>query len=110
VPNAKLGAPWIRLGLRGERVLGDATQLYFRYHLTGADPVRVRLVDRTAKTTHFVDVKGLTKDQWAETFTDFAVTGPGPPSRGDRVNEIQFLLPPGAELVIDDMILYEPGP
>src|SRR5262249_54775745 len=38
VPNGAQGS-WIRLHLRGERPLGDATQLFFRYHLAGADAI-----------------------------------------------------------------------
>jgi hypothetical protein len=34
----------------------------------------------------------------------------GPPYGGDRVDEIQFLLPTGAELIVDDVLLFEPGP
>src|SRR5439155_229253 len=35
VANAESGEPWSRVGLRGERPLGETTHLRFRYHLTG---------------------------------------------------------------------------
>jgi inosine-uridine nucleoside N-ribohydrolase len=107
VENPDGGAPWIRLHLRGERPLGEATQLCFRYKLTGADAMSVRLVNRTARDTHTVELKKLTKGEWAEATVDF--TGDGKPRRGDHVDEIHFLLPRGAELLIDDVLLYEPG-
>src|SRR5206468_1187977 len=37
VPNKQTGKPWVRVGLRGERLLGDPSRLRFRYHFTGAD-------------------------------------------------------------------------
>jgi purine nucleosidase len=115
VDNPELGAPWIRLHLRGERPLGGATQLFFRYKLSGAESMRVRLVNRTVKDAHIVELKQLKKGEWAEAVVDFTADGKrgdgsdGKPRRGDKVDEIQFLLPKGAELLIDDVLLYEPG-
>jgi inosine-uridine nucleoside N-ribohydrolase len=109
VDNPELGGPSIKLHLRGERPLGEATQLFFRYQLTGADSLRVGMVNRTAKVTHLVELKSLTKDKWAEATVDFTDAKPKKPSKGDRADELHFLLPKGAELLIDDVLLYEPG-
>jgi inosine-uridine nucleoside N-ribohydrolase len=109
VDNTDLGAPWIRLHLRGERPLGDATHLFFRYRLSGADSMRVRLVNRTAKDTHTVELKGLKSATWSQATVDFSDGSPGKPKRGDRGDEILFLLPKGADLLIDDVLLFEPG-
>jgi hypothetical protein len=109
VDNPELGGPSIKLYLRGERPLGEATQLFFRYQLTGADSLRVGMVNRTAKVTHLVELKSLTKDKWAEATVDFTDAMPKKPSKGDRADELHFLLPKGAELLIDDVLLYEPG-
>jgi hypothetical protein len=68
-------------------------------------------------------LKKLTTGRWAEATVDFtdsrrgdtspkrkrADTAAGKPRRGDRVDEIHFLLPRGVELLIDDVLLYEPG-
>lgn len=105
--NPELGGPSIRLNLRGERPLGEATQLFFRYQLSGADSLRVALVNRTQKETCPVELKGLTKEKWAEATVDF--TADGKLKKGQKVDEIHFLLPKGAELLIDDLLLYEPG-
>jgi inosine-uridine nucleoside N-ribohydrolase len=105
VPNADTGSQWIRLHLRGERPVGDATELFFRYRLTGADTMQVRLVNRTAKSTRTVELKELKKGEWAAATADLTRGA----KRGDRVDEIHFLLPKGAELLIDDVLLYEPG-
>jgi inosine-uridine nucleoside N-ribohydrolase len=106
VLNKETATPWIRLHLRGERPLGETTQLRFRFKLTGADSMRVVLVNRTAKKEHAVELKGLTKTRWDETTVDFSDSKP---RNGDRVDEVRFLLPKGAELLVDDVLLYEPG-
>ncbi len=59
------------------------------------------LVNRTAQTERVVDVKGLKQDMWDEATVDFKG-----PKMGDRIDEMQWLLPPGAELLIDDVTLY----
>src|SRR5271166_1478695 len=71
VVNRDTGAPWIRLHLRGERPLGEVTQLSFRYHVTGADGLRVRLLGPTGKVIHTADLKSLKKDEWAQATADF---------------------------------------
>jgi hypothetical protein len=115
VHEPRRGAPWVRLHLRGQRPVGAATHLRFRYHLTGADSLQVVLVNRTARDTHTIDCKGLKKGTWAEATLDFntqAHRGDGSaagPRAGDRVDEVRFLLPRGAELLVDDVLLYEPG-
>ena len=104
VDNAERGFPWIRLQLRGERAMGDATQLTFRYRLTGANSLQAVLVNRTAQTEHVVDVQELKQDMWDEATVDFKG-----PKLGDRVDELHWLLPRGAELLLDDVTLYVPG-
>ncbi len=115
VPRADTGEPWVRMSLRGERPLGETTQLRFRYHLTGADTLRVELVNRTARDRHVVLLKDLQKETWAEATADFSADSrlldgsPCKPRPGDRVDEVRFLLPKGAELLLDDVLLFEPG-
>jgi inosine-uridine nucleoside N-ribohydrolase len=109
VPNPDTGGAWVRLHLRGERPLGEATHLRFRYHLTGSDGIRVVLVNRTRKEDHIVELKDLKKGMWAETTADFMESKGPRPRKGDRVDEIHFLVPRGAELLVDDVLLYEPG-
>ncbi len=107
VVNPDSGAPWIRLQFHGERPLGEATELFFRYRLTGADAIQVRLVNRTQKGVHTVEVKPLKTGEWAGGIVIFKADPK--PRKGDRVDEIQFLLPKGAEMLVDDVLLYEPG-
>lgn len=110
VENAETKTPWIRLHLRGERTLSDVTHLSFRYKLTGAAEMNVALVNRTAKAQQQVRLKALQQDQWATATIDFSKDAtPSKPAKGDKVDEILFLLPAGAELLIDDLLLFEPG-
>jgi inosine-uridine nucleoside N-ribohydrolase len=105
VLKAEKKTPWIRVDLRGERTLGARTHLRFRYHVKGADSMRVALVHRRSKERRLLDVKELRPGEWTETTLDFTKQT----HSGERVDEIQFLLPKGAELWIDDVLLYEPG-
>ncbi|MBI1916848.1 MAG: nucleoside hydrolase [Planctomycetes bacterium] len=86
--------PWIRLGLRGERPLNETTRLRFRYHLTGASAMTVSLGGRENP------LSDLKKGEWAEKTVEFAV------GKGRRASEVRFLLPKGAELFLDDVLLY----
>jgi inosine-uridine nucleoside N-ribohydrolase len=100
-------APWIRLSLRGERTLGKRTELFFRYRLTGGDgTLRLRLFNRKTTVAHDVAVKDLKTGQAA--LTTVAFDGKDGPRSGAKVDEVHFLLPRGAELLIDDVLLYEP--
>jgi hypothetical protein len=110
--------PVIRLGLRGERPLGEVTHLRFRYRLTGRDEIWVALHNRTAGCVHRVHLTGLKPGRWAEATVDFSGdskplpdTG-RPPRAGDLVDRIDFHfeIPFEGELLVDDVLLYEPGP
>jgi inosine-uridine nucleoside N-ribohydrolase len=101
--------PWIRLDLRGQRPLGKRTHLFFRYHLRGTTSLHVHLLDR-GKKTHAAELQDLKTGQWAEATVDFSAHAERGKARArNQADEIQFLLPPGAELLIDDVLLYEPG-
>jgi hypothetical protein len=104
VPHPEQEAAWIRLHLRGPRPVGEAAQLRFAYRLTGAEGLRVALVNSTAKEERAVEGKGLKQGEWAEATLDFRGL-----KKGDRVEEIHFLVPKGAVLLVDDVLLYEPG-
>lgn len=102
VNHPELGVPWIRLHLRGDRPLGQMTRLSFRYRLSGADSLQVRLKNKTAGEGPLVELKSLRKGEWAEATADF-------PAGLKSAEEIHFLLPRGAELLVDDALLFEPG-
>jgi hypothetical protein len=100
VPD-KEGAPWIRLHLRGRRSLAATTHLSFRHHLSGGDRLRVRLVDTKSGKSEVVEKKGLSKDAWRSVIVEFADM--------KEADEIHILADKGADLLVDDVLLYEPG-
>ncbi|HEY1786224.1 MAG TPA: hypothetical protein VGG30_11765, partial [Pirellulales bacterium] len=101
------GPPRLRVGLRGDRRLGPGpTRLTLRYRLTGADRFAVELA-RQGNQVDAAQVEPAEKDKWAEATVDF-VAHADPQSR-TAVDEIRFLLPPKAELTVDDLLLFEPG-
>lgn len=106
VRNADSGEPWIRLSLRGDRRLDATTELFFRYRLSGADSMRVELVHTGSKMELKRELKNLKKDEWAETTLSFDARDK---TKEQPVNEIRLWLPKGAELWIDDVLLYVPG-
>ena len=115
VENPDSGTPWIRLSLRGERPLGETTQLGFRYRLSGADSLRVLLLNSKKPESRIVDMKGVQQDLWTEATAKFTTDSRGSdgassqPKPGESADEIQFLLPKGAQLLLDDVLLYEPA-
>jgi len=108
IAHPDTGKPSLVLHLRGERTLGKNTELFFRYKLAGADTLQVGLANRKSKSIHLVDLKNATQGDWAKATLNFSKATPAAPGAGDRVDEIQFLLPGGAALLIDDVLLYEP--
>ena len=112
--NDKEGPQWMRIHLRGQRTLGERTQLFFRYKITGADEVRVVLTNVEKKESRGIAWKGAKAGAWAEVTHDFKDAkrddgSAAPATKGEQVDAIDFLLPKGAELLVDDLLLYEPG-
>lgn len=105
---------WIRLDLRGNRTLGEKTHLRFRYRLSDGDSFTVALKNETSGLLHFVNVTGVKPKTWTETTLDFStdaklVEADKHPRAGDKTSEIRFVCAAGSELLIDDVLLYEPG-
>ncbi len=110
----KDGPQWLRIHLRGQRMLGASTRLTFRYKLIGTQQARVTLTHVERKQERAVVLKGLKVDAWSEATVDFKdatdLDGrPAPAKKGDEVDAIDFHLAKGGEMLIDDLLLYEPG-
>ncbi len=103
VINPRTKEPWIRLSLRGERRLGATTELMFKYHLTGADRMRIELVHAKTDRRWTRELLNLTRDAWSETTLRHEID-----DVTANVDEVRFLLPAGATLTIDDVLLYVP--
>jgi inosine-uridine nucleoside N-ribohydrolase len=96
------GADWLRVGLRGPRKLGAHTALSFKYYVTDGHAIQIELRDAKGvrgKATTWMPAK---VGEWAEETLVLRQTA-------TTVEEIRFLLPKGAKLTIDDLLLYESG-
>jgi inosine-uridine nucleoside N-ribohydrolase len=106
VANEQLKSPWIRIHLRGARPLAEQTALRFRYRLTGGDRIRVELANAGAQIAMH-ELTSLDKGEWSDTQVRFDVEG----SSADMqifAEDIRFVIPPGAELLVDDVLLFAP--
>ena len=115
VKNRQTGRPWIRVSMRGPRPLGRRTQLRFRYRVKGARAMEVVLVSSKSNRRWTATAENLVEGKWTETTLSFDTAPPAdkdtPPRPLDPVpvaDEIHFLLPAGAELWADDLLLLEP--
>lgn len=108
VTNKETGRPWIKLNLRGQRRLAPDTHLRFRYRLKGADAMKVALVNSKSKQQAVQSLAKLNTKDWDEAELSFQFKTDQLAEFPDA-DEIQFLLPEGAELLIDDLLLFEPG-
>ena len=106
VVNKQTGKHWIRLHLRGPRRLATNTALRFDYLLQSANHLTVVLVDSTDGKSASVELKNLHQDQWDEAETVFQLTDKL--SEFSHADELHFLVPEGARLQIDNLLLYEP--
>lgn len=95
------GKPWLRIHLRGERHVGATAEVFFRYKLTGGKSIKVRLVK--GDWSREQELTGSQQDRWAGATARFDL---GP--KDGWLEEIHFLLEQGAELLVDDLLLYEP--
>jgi hypothetical protein len=92
--------------------MGANTRLRFWYKLTGTDTIRVQLYSLTKGYHRYLSVSGLVQGKWAEGCVDMTQmrrpdgTG-GPLALDERIDDIQFYIDPRADLLIDDVILYE---
>ncbi|MEK6236243.1 MAG: hypothetical protein N2C14_16175 [Planctomycetales bacterium] len=106
VLNEKTGRPWLRIHLRGRRPWDAKVRLRFRYRLTSGDAINIALVDSKTNATYQASATELVLNQWRETSVDFQIPDKG----ADRfADEIRLVVGKGAELLIDDLLLYVPG-
>ncbi len=94
--------------------MGKNTRLSFRYKLHGTDTLRVQLYSLTNGYHRYLSVGGLVQDQWTAATVDMTQMRRPDGSGGalgedERIDDIQFYIDPRAELLIDDIVLYDAG-
>ncbi len=94
--------------------MGKNTRLRFRYWLKGTDTLRVQIYSLSNGYHRQLVVKDLPQETWQTATVDMTEarrpdgTG-GPLSENERIDDIQFYVDPDAEVVIDDIVLYDAG-
>lgn len=107
VPDASGDAPWLRVGLRGARPLGSRYAISLRYRLSMPGPLRLVIAERNDKGAETIAEKVLADPvtgAWADMRAEFT-SG----AADSLATEIRLHAPPGAELLVDDLLLFEPG-
>lgn len=92
--------------------MGKRPRLSFRYRLNGTDAIRVQIYSLTRNYHRFLTLTGLKQKQWQSATVDMrAARRPdgsgGPLSENERIDDIQFYVDRRAELLIDDIILFD---
>jgi inosine-uridine nucleoside N-ribohydrolase len=92
--------------------MGKEPHLSFRYYLKGTDVLRVQIYSLTNGYHRCLTLKGLEQGKWLDGNVDMRDarkpdgTG-GPLSENERIDDIQFYCDPRAEMLIDDIVLYD---
>ncbi len=94
--------------------MGANTRLSFRYWLSGTQTLRVQIYSLSKGCHRFLTLTNLPEQTWKSITVDMTRArrpdgSGGPLSEDERIDDIQFYIAAEAELVIDDIVLYEPG-
>jgi inosine-uridine nucleoside N-ribohydrolase len=92
--------------------MGPNTRLAFRYHLSGSDTLRVQIYSLSNGYHRHLTLSGLTQGRWESATVDMTDArrpdgSGGPLSEDERIDDIQFYVDPAAELLIDNIVLYD---
>lgn len=98
VPHPTERLSWLNIGLRGDRSVGDASHVFFRYRLEGADQFKMIVNGQE------VIAKAARQGEWGAMTLEIGGLKSGTP-----VREIRFTTAPSATLWIDDLLLFEPA-
>ncbi len=95
--------------------VGARSRIGFRYHLHGTDRIRVQLYSLSRGFHRSVTLTGLKQGAWQWATADMTEArrpdgSGGPRAKDERIDDIQFYVQPDAELLIDDVVLYDEAP
>ncbi|MEQ8785441.1 MAG: nucleoside hydrolase [Pirellulaceae bacterium] len=107
VVDEETGESVLNVSLRGRRPLAEVVRLRFRYYLTGGDQISLVLQNGETESSLRGEVQEVVQGRWTETTVEF------PTAKGRQQNrsveEVRFVIPKGASLRIDDLLLYQPA-
>jgi dienelactone hydrolase len=92
--------------------VGPRTRLAFRYWIRGCPELRVQIYSLSNGHHRHLTLSGLPQGEWREGCVDMTrLRRPdgsgGPLAEDERIDDIQFYTDASAELMIDDIVLYE---
>jgi Inosine-uridine preferring nucleoside hydrolase len=92
--------------------MGKNTRLAFRYKLIGTDQLRVQIYSLTNGYHRYLSVRDLPEKSWQSGAIDMTEMcrpdgSGGPLSENERIDDIQFYVDPRAQVLIDDVVLYD---
>jgi hypothetical protein len=97
------GRPRIRIDLRGERQLSPRTRLRFRFRVEGGNAIQAEIRSPRPRRSRYAQLTGLPEGRWVEVRPPFSF------GQDASTREVLLLGPKGGTLLIDDVLLYEPG-
>jgi inosine-uridine nucleoside N-ribohydrolase len=105
------GRPWLNIGLRGPRPIGERVRLRFECELHGGAPLRVALTSH-GREIAAATLRDIRPDQWQwlDVELQAAASEPGASAApgGRTANHLTFTLDdPKAILRVDNLLLYE---
>jgi hypothetical protein len=95
--------------------MGKHTRLAFRCWLKGTDTVRVQVFSLTRGYHRHLVVADLPQGSWQDITVDLTQArrpdgSGGPLTENERIDDIQFYADAAADLLIDDIVLYDAAP
>ncbi len=92
--------------------MGANTRLRFKYKLKGTNAIHVQLYSLTNGYHRYLSVSDVQQGKWLDGCVDMTQMrrpdgSGGPLAEDERIDDIQFYVDPRAELLIDDIVLYE---
>jgi hypothetical protein len=106
--DLKTGEVLLRISLRGHRPIGKMADLTFRYSLKKGAKLTATLRNSRGKNTWNAKPLVSSTDTWTQATTRLTAA-PENDSKTLHADELILTTDRGAELLVDDVLLYEPA-
>ena len=95
--------------------MGKHPRLSFRCWLKGTDQLRVQIYSLSNGYHRYLSLGELPQEKWLDLAVDMTAarrpdSSGRPLSENERIDDIQFYVDPRAELLVDDIVLYDAAP